>query len=185
MLGVASTAEFPLSQHLGNDVLFPLAPLQQPANMMSCLSVDANGLSYGRSFLASAPPHLNLRSGHHTLDLPTVPASDIEPLNSLSSRSLPETISRDSFKSDHSGTKQHPNLTTKEIVREQNRKAAARFRQRQKVRASLSCCNLGECLYFSACPMAACYDMGKNPTCYDLHVRECSHTEFVIATVGE
>ncbi|CAL8467919.1 g7457 [Coccomyxa elongata] len=66
------------------------------------------------------------------LDLPTVPASDIEPLNSLSSRSLPETISRDSFKSDHSGAKQHPNLTTKEIVREQNRKAAARFRQRQK-----------------------------------------------------
>lgn len=136
MLGGASAAEFPLSQHLGNDVLFPLAPLQQPAHLMPCLSMDANGLTYGRNLLASAPAHLNLRSGHHMLDLPTVPASDMEPLNSVSSRSLPETVSRDSFKSEHTGTKQQHNLTTKEIVREQNRKAAARFRQRQKVRAS-------------------------------------------------
>ena len=135
MLGGASTAEFPLSQHLGNDVLFPLAPLQQPAHLMPCLSMETNGL-FGRNLLASAPAHLNLRSGHHMLDLPTVPASDMEPLNSVSSRSLPETVSRDSFRSEHTGTKQQHSLTTKEIVREQNRKAAARFRQRQKVCAS-------------------------------------------------
>ncbi|EIE20867.1 hypothetical protein COCSUDRAFT_57414 [Coccomyxa subellipsoidea C-169] len=40
--------------------------------------------------------------------------------------------SRESFKFEQNGSKQQHSLTTKEIVREQNRKAAARFRQRQK-----------------------------------------------------
>jgi hypothetical protein len=134
MLGGASTAEFNLSQHLGNDVLFPLAPLQQPAHLLPNLGMEMNGLSYGRSVLASAPPQPNHRSGQHLLDQATAPVSDREPLYSVSSRSLPEMSSRESFKHEQSGSKQQHSLTTKEIVREQNRKAAARFRQRQKAR---------------------------------------------------
>lgn len=136
MLGGVSTADFNLCQNLGNDVLFPLAPLQQPAHLLPNLGMDMNGLSHGRSLLASAPPQPNHRSGQHLLDQATAPVSDREPLYSVSSRSLPEMTSRESFKHEQSGSKQQHSLTTKEIVREQNRKAAARFRQRQKARTT-------------------------------------------------
>ncbi len=133
MLGGASATEFPLTQHLGTDVLFPLAPLQQPVHLLPNLSMEMNGLSYGRGMLLSTPPQYNHRSGQH-MDLATAPpVSDREPLHSVSSRSLPEMTSRESFKFEQNGSKQQHSLTTKEIVREQNRKAAARFRQRQKV----------------------------------------------------
>lgn len=147
MLGGVSTAEFSLSQQLGNDALFPLAPLQQPAHLLPTIGMDMNGMPYGRGMMASSSPHVTIRSDQNLLDVSSVPVSDREPLPSVSSRSLPEMISRESFKADHSGSRQQ-HLSTKEIVREQNRKAAARFRQRQKVSstflydcsASILCC---------------------------------------------
>lgn len=133
VLGPASTAELSLSQ-LQNDALFPLAPLQQSDLILNSQGMDANGMQFGRDGRGAGGLPFSVRSGqaHALLDLGAFPISERQPLPSTSSRSLPDLPFRESLKLQQSTAKQ--SFTTKEIVREQNRRAAARFRQRQKVR---------------------------------------------------
>jgi hypothetical protein len=133
VIGPASTAEIPMSQ-LSSDVLFQLAPLQHSDLVLQAQGIDVNDVLFARDARGSAPPPLTMLSGqsHALLDPGSFSVGDRQTqLASVSSRSLPELHSRDSLKLQNPVK---PSFATKETVREQNRRAAARFRQRQKVK---------------------------------------------------
>ena len=137
MLGPASTAKFPPT---GNEGLFPL-PIPHQSSAFTA-DLGRNSLPIGRGGSFSLPRQGNMRISHPqaTLDFSSLQQSVRETLQPVPSRSLPEYLTRDNFREqnddsprDNEGSRSIQ-VSTKEIVREQNRRAAARFRQRQKVR---------------------------------------------------
>ena len=141
MLGPPPNGNFSLPHHADP---FPMPPLQAPQSMsdpdlgMSAFAALASTMGMGVS-ASSASQDAGLLQPHLDLAIP----SDRQPLPTRSfSRSLPEMggPSRASIQdpsgasqpSAHSSKTQH-SMSNKEVVREQNRRAAARFRQRQKV----------------------------------------------------
>ena len=130
MLGPAHSAEFHLPQ---TEPLFSLPPLQPPLHLNDT-AVGMNGYrSMSNGVGTSSGSSGSQVAGLH-LDLAVSPQGQPLPTRSFS-RSLPDlgpprcTIHEQpqSPKRPHSHA-----LSNKEIVREQNRRAAARFRQRQK-----------------------------------------------------
>jgi len=133
MLGPASTADFPA---IGSEGLFPLPIPHQPSGYTADLG--RNGLQGGRggSFSMSQPSNMRSRHPPATLDFSSLQQSVRDALQPMPSRSLPEYLTRDKIRDcqdSPTDTDSRLHLSTKEIVREQNRRAAARFRQRQKV----------------------------------------------------
>ena len=137
MLGQASTADFPA---IASEGLFPL-PIPHQSSAFTA-DLGCVSLPNGRGVSFSLPRQSNMRVGHPqaTLDFSSLQQSVRDTLQPVPSRSLPEYITRDRL---HEQNDDSPRgnegsrgiqLSTKEIVREQNRRAAARFRQRQKVR---------------------------------------------------
>ena len=133
MLGPASTADFPA---ISSDGLFSLPIPHQSSGCIADLGRKAlHGARGGSCSLSQAS---NVRSGHPqaTLDFSSLQQSDRESLQPVPSRSLPEYLNRDKNIDRQDSPPDNDSrihLSTKEIVREQNRRAAARFRQRQKV----------------------------------------------------
>ena len=164
MLGPPPNGNFSLPHHAD---AFPMPPLQAPQSLhdpdlgMNSFAALASTMGMGTS---SASHDAGLLQPH--LDL-AVPSSDRQPLPTRSfSRSLPEMggPSRASIQdpssasqpSAHSSKTQH-SLSNKEVVREQNRRAAARFRQRQKVGIILDCSSHRPCpgrWWHGACGLA-------------------------------
>ncbi|CAK0770229.1 hypothetical protein CVIRNUC_003746 [Coccomyxa viridis] len=133
MPGLASTADFPT---IGNEGLFPLAIPHQSSGYTADLGRNGFHSGRGGAFSLSQPSSMRVSHPQASLDFSSLPQSIRETLQPMPSRSLPEYLSRDKFRGDQpdSPTEKDPrvHLSTKEIVREQNRRAAARFRQRQK-----------------------------------------------------
>ena len=134
MPGLASTADFPT---IGSEGLFPLAIPHQSSGYTADLGRNGFHSGRGGAFSLSQPSSMRVSHPQASLDFSSLPQSIRETLQPMPSRSLPEYLSRDKFRGDQpdSPTEKDPrvHLSTKEIVREQNRRAAARFRQRQKV----------------------------------------------------
>ena len=129
MLGPATHGDFSLPH---SEPLFALPALAAPLSLHDgALSVNgfrsmSNGSGSSSQTVGLLQPHLDLAV-----------ASEAQPLPTRSfSRSLPEIgVSRSAIEEQPTSPKRPHNhtLSNKEIVREQNRRAAARFRQRQKV----------------------------------------------------
>lgn len=133
MLGPSSTADFP---PIGSEGLFPLPiPHQYSGNTADS---GRNGLQGGRggSFSMSQPHSMRSRHPQATLDFSSLQQSVRDSLQPMPSRSLPEYLNREKIRNRQDSPPEddsRTHLSTKEVVREQNRRAAARFRQRQKV----------------------------------------------------
>lgn len=141
MLGPPSTADFPA---IGSEGLFPLPIPHQSSGCTADLGRKGLLGARGGSFSLSQPS--NVRSSHPqaALDFSSLQQSDRDTLQPVPSRSLPEFLTRDKIRDRQDSPPENLDdsrihLSTKEIVREQNRRAAARFRQRQKVRSCTFC----------------------------------------------
>ena len=139
MLGPASTADFPA---IGSEGLFPLPIPHQSSGCTADLG--RKGLQGARASSFSLSQPSNMRSNHPqaTLDFSSLHQSDRDTLQPMPSRSLPEYLTRDKIRDRQDSPPDGDSrihLSTKEIVREQNRRAAARFRQRQKVISCTVC----------------------------------------------
>lgn len=143
MLGPPPNGNFSLPHHADPFPMPPLQPTHDPDLGLNAFAALASTMGMGM-VASSARQEAGLLQPHLDLAIP----SDRQPLPTRSfSRSLPEMggplrsaiqdLSGASQPSAQSSKMQH-SLSNKEVVREQNRRAAARFRQRQKV-ICLSC----------------------------------------------
>ena len=133
MLGPASTADFPA---ISSDGLFSLPIPHQSSGCTADLGRKALHGARGGSFSLSQPSNVRPSHPQATLDFSSLQHSDRESLQPVPSRSLPEYLTREKIIDREDSPPVNDSrihLSTKEVVREQNRRAAARFRQRQKV----------------------------------------------------
>lgn len=129
MLGPPPNGDFSLPH---TEPLFALPALAAPLSLHDS-ALGMNGFRSMSNGSGSSSQTVGLLQPH--LDLAV--ASEAQPLPTRSfSRSLPDTgVLRSAVQEQPTSPKRPHNhtLSNKEIVREQNRRAAARFRQRQKV----------------------------------------------------